>query len=133
MRVFDGQQDRLVERGKQIEHLDTDPERRLAVACIEAWAQPPEQVLHTGVRDLDFRLYARGGQHPHRARPGARPDLAQQRRFTDAGLAADDERATPVVGRLVQQSCHGLDLGTPADNHRKPSPRAQPATRIPPA
>ena len=50
MCVFDGQQDRFIQRAEQAEHLDANPERRLVRSSTEVRAQPTEQVLHPGVR-----------------------------------------------------------------------------------
>ena len=133
MRVVDDAQERLTRRGRGHEAESgqpddiavrgisrSEPERdpqRLALRLrqlhdlVEQW---PAELVQTRVREIDLALDADGAKD---GEPGCRRrHVIEERRLANAGLTADDERATPAVARGSKQPLQLRQL-RPATHH----------------
>lgn len=61
-------------------------------------------------REPGFGLNPQRGQHPKPDILCPLPDRRQQGRLSDPGLAPDDQRAAPALGKPADQAGHGTKL-----------------------
>jgi hypothetical protein len=114
--VESGQPDDIAVRRISRSEPECDPQRlalRVRQPC-DLVEQRPAELVQTRVREIELALDADGTKNVETCCSGR--NVIEERRFADARLTADDERATPAAARRSKQPLQLRQLRSAADD-----------------